>query len=215
MATRDEIKSNILAKIDEISPFTNIDTQWDLLIESLLNSSMNNFLTMIPIHLIKPILHSYSTPTTFEAGTDAFHDLGILNLNVDFLRFSYATCIHWYRPVRKIGFVSTREYDRQFDIHTRAGVAKPQVFLDSINENNKRLIISPFRSNWIAQSDLKVYYVQKCETGAGLFQVEDVAEELLEGYYWFAANQVLTTMERTQFAQNAAQKYAEWLINKQ
>ncbi|OQA90835.1 MAG: hypothetical protein BWY27_00755 [Bacteroidetes bacterium ADurb.Bin234] len=215
MATRDEIKGNILAKMDEISPFSNIDVQWDTLIESLLNSSMNSFLTIIPIHLIKPVFHAYTSPTTFIHGTDAFHDLGILNLNDDFLRFSYATCIYWYRPARQLGFVTSRDYDRQFDIHTRAGVAKPKVFLDSINESNKRLIISPFRSNWIAQSDLKVYYVQKCETGAGLFQVEDVADELLEGYYWYAAHQVLTTMERPDFAQSAIQKYVEWSINKQ
>lgn len=214
MATRDNIKSNILAKIDEISPFSNIDVQWDTLIESVLDSSMNSFLLTIPIHLITPTLHVY-TANTFKYGIDSFEDLGTFNLDADFLRFAYATCIYWYRPVNKIRVVSGSEYIRQFDINTRAGVAKPMVFLDTIDDTYKRLIISPFRSNWIPQSDLRVYYVKRVETGAGKFQVSDVKDELLEGYYWFSAHHVLTAMQRYDFAKQAIIKFNEWVIGKQ
>jgi len=200
--TRNDIKRNILQKIDEISPYQNTDEQYDLLIESMLDDMANRFLLVIPLNLIKENTKPVNTQANNYHGTGQYIDLGIFNLPADFLRLVYVWCRHWKMTVwgdELLDFQkNVGEYKRQFDRHTRAGVAKPKVFREPAS-----LILSPFRQNWML-TDLSVAYVHKQKA-------EDLAEKILDGFFYFTANAVLTSMRQPDFANAMMEKFNEWL----
>ena len=207
---RDDIKRNVLSKIDEISPFQQTDEQFDLLMESMLDDCTNLYLRNIPIHLIIPQeLHlSVNSPNVnFGRGVDNYHDLGVVLLPDDFLRLAYVNCYEWRKPVHDVQSCASEEYNRQFNFHTKAGLQKPKVFIDSESTQHKRLIISPFRDQWKINI-LKIYYVPKTKP-------EDMQEELLDGFYWFFASHVLDAMQRYEQGKMAIGRFGEFLINKQ
>ena len=228
--TRNEIKKNVLSKIDEISPFQETDEQCDLLMESMLDDCANRYLCLIPIHLIRPIgLKLYDNQNTanwnFERGVGKYHDLGIVYLPIHklppppyippqnwqppFLRLAYVNCLEWRRVVTEAKPVTAPEYNRQFNFHTRAGVAKPMAFLDTDNVlyTGKRLIISPFRDAW-GINELEISYIPQTLP-------EFMQEQVLDGFYWFFASYVLESMQRPDFAKVAMAKFGEFLVNKQ
>ena len=209
--TRDDIKRNVLSKIDEISPFQETDQQFDSLMESMLDDCANRYLTVIPIHLIisKELQLSVNPPVNFERGVANYHDLGVVLLPDEFLRLAYVNCFEWRKPVNasEVLTCSTPEYGRQFNFHTKAGLQKPMVFIDSESTKHKRLIISPFRDQWEIKN-LKIYYVPKTKS-------EDMQENLLDGFYWFFAGLLLDAMQRYEQGKMAMGKFGEFLVNKQ
>jgi hypothetical protein len=212
MATRDAIKRNVLSKIDEISPFQETDEQFDLLMESMLNDCANRYLSLLPIHLIVPVKLTLSVNPpnlNFERGVANYHDLGIVYLPTDFLRIAYVNCLEWRRVVNAndCKTPADAQYNRQFNFHTRAGVAKPMAFVDTENVKGKRLIISPFRDDW-GINILTILYVPKTLP-------ENMQNDLLDGFYWFFASYILTSMQRPDFAKVAMEKFGEFLVNKQ
>ena len=130
---RTDIKKNILQKTDEVSPYSNTDEQWDLLIEGMLDDTANKFMRVIPIELIEAGDCCNFIPYQQRShGTQFYVDLAFVYLPKDYNRFLYARTQHWRRMATEKDLFSTEsgEYHRQFDIHTRAGVAKPKVFLE-------------------------------------------------------------------------------------
>jgi hypothetical protein len=207
---REDIKRNVLSKIDEISPFQETDEQFDRLMESMLDDCANRYLSILPIHLIIPqaLPLSVNPPTlNFERGVANYHDLGIVLLPADFLRMAYVNCFEWRKPVNEVKTCASAEYGRQFSFHTKAGLQKPMVFIDTESTQRKRLIISPFRDQW-GINLLKIYYIPKTLP-------EDMQEDLLDGFYWFFASHLLDAMQRYEQGKMAGGKFAEFLVGKQ
>jgi len=211
--TRSDIKRNVLQKIDEISPYQQTDEQWDLLIESMLDDMANRFLLAIPVSLITKNTATLSARNKSH-GINQWQDMALVTLPEDYLRFKYASCVHWRRIITEKDLYTTDsgEYNRQFDIHTRAGIAKPKAFIEPIITSTtsiltpqieKNLIISPFRQNWYINS-LIICYVKKVNA-------ENLEDDILDGFYYFVANAVLTSMRQVEFANAIMGKFTEWL----
>jgi len=213
---RESIKRNILQKIDEISPYANTDEQFDLLIEGMLDDMANRFLRAIPIDFIP--VSSLIPLSNISHGTNEFIDIALVSLPMDYLRFHSARCHHWQRVVTEKDLLNTQnvEYNRQFDMHTRAGVAKPKVFVDKTMKPApptqggnppyympNGLIVCPFRQNWMV-SDLHIHYV--CRSVA-----EYIYDELLDGFFYYTASSVLTSMRQIEFANAMKGKFDEWV----
>ena len=80
---REQIKRNILQKIDEISPYQNTDEQYDLLIESMLDDMANRFMLAIPIEIIP--MSSHIPHSFISHGTNEFIDIGLVKMPFDSL----------------------------------------------------------------------------------------------------------------------------------
>jgi len=206
--TREGIKRNILQKIDEISPFANTDEQYDLLIEGMLDDMANRFAKVIPFKMING--RAIISQTHYSHGTGQFQDLGIVELPNIFLRFISATCPHWRRTVSEKDLLDTEnyQYNRQFDIHTRAGVAKPKVFIDNVSKIptagiRQHLIVSPFRQNWLLSS-LQVQILCR-------IKAEELDIYLLDGFFYYAASAVLTSMRQEGFSKVMMERFEEWM----
>ena len=214
---RTDIKRNILQKIDEISPYANTDEQYDLLIEGMLDDMANRFYCEIPINFFP--VSSLVPLSNISHGINEFIDMGMVKLPMDFLRFMSARCHHWNRTVTEKDLLNTEsgEYNRQFDRHTRAGVAKPKIFIDKAMKPNtippqggqppyymeNGLTVCPFRQNWMV-SDLHIRYIAKTVA-------EYIYDELLDGFFYYVANAVLTSMRQVDFANAMKGKFEEWV----
>jgi hypothetical protein len=207
--TRFEIKKNILHKVDEISPFKETDMQWDSLIEGMLDDMANRFLLAIPVYLI-----IYNTNFIYNKshGTGRYIDIGLVKIPDNYLRLKYINCKHWKKIITEKDLFTTDsgEYNRQFDIHTRVGIARPKAFLEPIYSTDAlsldkgvHLIVSPFRQNWLLR-DLIICYVHRTKA-------ENLQENLLDGFFYFAANALLTSMRQTEFANAMMNKFTEWI----
>jgi len=199
--------------MDEISPFQKTDEQFDSLMEGMLDDCTNLYLRSIPVHLIVKkellLLNANSPSRNFERGIANHHDLGIVLLPDGFLRLAYVACYEWHAPIVSADDVMTvndKEYGRQFNQHTKAGLAKPMVFIDTVDVSKKRLIISPFRDHW-GINVLSVYYVSETKP-------EKLQENLLDGFYWFFASHVLDAMQRYEQGKMAMGKFGEIVSEK-
>jgi hypothetical protein len=203
--TREDIKRTILQKIDEISPYSQTDEQYDLLIEGLLDDAANKYMMLVPITSIKD--NTSPVPvSSLVIGSGIWEDLGIVILPDDFQRLAFAECDHWRRPAVESDYFTTTsgEYHRQFDIHTRAGIAKPKLFFE---QTGKKLIVSPFRQNWL-QSEIRIFYVKR-------ITAELMQEDLLDGFFYYAASSTLTSMRQEDFAKVLMDRCNEFLMTKQ
>jgi hypothetical protein len=206
--------------MDEISPFNDTDEQYDLLIESMLDDMAKRYVCLLPLHLLRlPVEHLRMSE--WKYGTGIYQDMVYAMVPVKFLRFRTATCPHWRRPVMEKDFFTMEnpEYNRQFDIHTRAGIAKPKVFighLTNIWDMNKMFLVSPFRQNWLL-SDLyfRYFYIPTISNTNSTLNLTYLYDEILDGFFYFTASAVLTSMKQFDFAKAMQEKFQEFLIKRQ
>jgi hypothetical protein len=224
--TRDEIKENILHKVDEISPYNEPDEQVEFIMEGLLDDVANRYILALPGEML--IASTNLTATTkflipsfnigVRAGTGKYSDMAIAYVPGDHLRFMGASCPYWNRNIYEndLYLFESGEFKRQFDIHTRAGIAKPKIFMvpsyvmpriyQSGFYGERMFIISPYRANWNITDLYITYHI--------MIKAEDIIEYLLDGFFYFAASHVLTSMRQEEFAKIMMQKFTEFVLLK-
>jgi len=205
---REDIKRNILQKIDEISPYSNTDEQWDLLIEGMLDDMANRYMSIIPISWI----NGYTDPFTalvpqwdLRHGVAYWYDTAYAYLPEDFNRIISVGCIHFRRLItgEEIRTTDSGEFNRQFDRHTRAGVAKPKAFIGE----GRRITVCPFKNHWNI-NDLHIEYIKK-------ISAEEMPDRVLDGFFYYTASAVLTSKQQENFAKVMMEKCNEFLAIKQ
>jgi hypothetical protein len=201
--TRNDIKIAILARIDEISPYDSVDVIWDLLMEKTIDDACNNFLMVVPVHLINAGDFSTATFVNNDDGS------GYIRLKTDFLRLSSFKMKGWKRPVT---FTITQEsprYNLQKNKYTRGGVAKPVVALANKLTANATYLsdvleLFPIYYDWTSNEIEQALYVKKTLP-------EALQDNLLNGYLWYASAEVLMRMQQIDFAKVAMSKYEEFV----
>lgn len=198
--TRADIKLNILQKIDEISPYSQSDEQYDLLIESMLDDMANRYVLIVPIQWLDDTVLS-SITGGIQHGINMFYDMAMVKRPADFNRLVNVSCVYWNRDVTEKDFLNENsgEYNRQFDIHTKAGLASPKVFLLS----GGNFLVCPYRDHWDL-SFLSMTYYRK-------IVAEDIEDKILDGFYYYCASSVLSSMRQEDFAKVLMDKCTEFL----
>lgn len=131
--TREEIKTRVLAKLDEIETMTGASqSPSDELIDALMDESALNMLRNAPIHLIPPIKVNVSA-LNFVHVKDLTNGTGYIALPNDFLRLYSFKMEAWERPAFDYISVSNPEYFKQKIRNLRGGVSKPVV---AVNYND-------------------------------------------------------------------------------
>lgn len=201
--TRNDIKTAILARIDEISPYDSVDIIWDLLMEKTIDDACNNYLMAVPIHLINASDFSTSTFVNNDDGT------GYIRLKTDFLRLSAFKMNGWKRPVSLAITQESPRYNLQKNKYTRGGVAKPVVALvNKLTANatylSTVLELFPIYYDWVSNDIEQALYIKKTLP-------EALQDNLLNGYLWYASAEVLMRMQQLDFAKVAMGKYEEFV----
>ena len=125
--TREEIKTRVLAKLDEIETMTGASqSPSDALIDALMDESALNMLRNAPIHLIPPTKVNVSA-LNFVHVKDTANGTGYIALPNDFLRLYSFKMDTWERPAFDYISVSNPEYFKQKIRNLRGGVSKPVV----------------------------------------------------------------------------------------
>ena len=201
--TRENYKKAVLAKIDEISPYENVDIIWDLLMEQVLNEACNNFLMICPLHLID----TSNIPTyTFVNNDDG---TGFIRLPKDFLRLSQFKMKDWQRPVIVPITQESPRYNLQKDKYTRGGVAKPvcalvEMMPVSTTYLTTVLELFPIYYDWTENDIEKALYIKQTLP-------ENLQDNLLSGAQWYTASQLLLQMNQQDFAKVAQMKFEEFI----
>ena len=200
---RTDIKKAILAKMDEISPFETIDIIWDSLMEEVIDEACNNYLMLVPIHLVNTGTLTTSTFINNNDGT------GYIKLPLDFLRLSGFKMIGWRRQVTTPITQESPRYNLQLNKYTRAGIAKPVCALvnklqASGNYMSTVLQLFPIYYDWTFRDVDTASYIKKTLP-------ENLQENLITGYLWYATSQLLISMERADFAKIAQIKFEEFM----
>lgn len=201
--TRNDIKTAILARIDEISPYDSVDIIWDLLMEKTIDDACNNYLMAVPIHLINASDFSISTFVNNDDGT------GYIRLKTDFLRLSAFKMNGWKRPVSLAITQESPRYNLQKNKYTRGGVAKPVVALANkltatATYLSTVLELFPIYYDWVSNDIEQALYIKKTLP-------EALQDNLLNGYLWYASAEVLMRMQQLDFAKVAMGKYEEFV----
>lgn len=128
--TRAEIKTRVLAKLDEIETMTGASqSPSDELIEALMDESVLNMLRNAPIHLIPPTKVNVSA-VSFVHVKDTANGTGYIVLPNDFLRLYSFKMDTWERPAFDYISVSNPKYFKQKIRNLRGGVSKPVVVVN-------------------------------------------------------------------------------------
>lgn len=218
--TRNDVVDNILIKIDEISPFSEPDEQFKLLIDGMLDDSANAFLRLIPLHLLRGMEHVLSTASlnTSSDSTDyTVNGLGVWDVpqSVNFLRMTRCICSQWRRPVIGMTPVSSSDYMKEFNRFTSSGCCKPRIYDDTSSQ--RRLILAPYNDNQ-QKNDIRLYYIPSIpksdmeHDGANTYGIPD---EILDAFFYYASAQVLATTQRNEFAELMMNKFNEYLLNRE
>lgn len=215
--TRGEAKVNILHKIDEISPFDNVDTQWDILIEGMLDSCVRKVYESVPPRFLKALVLSYSDSNPIRRIPIERASLAIPS---DCIRILSVQCATWERPITTFITSDMPEFALQNNIYNKGGASKPKGYISQDYSDSdptlteQRIIVSPFTDDNINQ-DITVYYVKMPVLGTDDSHTFEVQADLLDGVYWFTAYSVLVSMKEVEFAKHALSKYQEFIIFKQ
>ena len=125
--TREEIKTRVLAKLDEIETMTGASqSPSDALIDALMDESALNMLRNAPIHLIPPTKVNVLA-LNFVHVKDTANGTGYIAMPNDFLRLYSFKMDTWERPAFDYISVSNPEYFKQKIRNLRGGVSKPVV----------------------------------------------------------------------------------------
>lgn len=217
--TRDDVVKNILIKIDEISPFSEPDEQFTLLIDGLLDNAANSFLRLIPLHLLRGVGKRLST-ATLNAGSDSafyvLNRLGAWDVPSSFLRMIKCTCNQWRRPVMTMLPITDSQYEKEFNRFTSSGNSKPVIYDDTIGDN-RRLILAPYTDTG-THDDIELLYVEEVPVSSQAqsgSQQYGIPEEILDSFFYYASYVILTTMQKADFAQLMLNKFKESITSRQ
>ena len=128
--TRDEIKTRVLAKMDEVETMTGASQNpSDVLIEKLMDESALNMLRNVPVHLIPPVKVN-TLALNFIHEKDLENGTGYIALPADFLRLYSFKMASWERPATDFISIANAEYYKQKNKALRGGVSKPVVVIN-------------------------------------------------------------------------------------
>lgn len=117
--TRDEIKTLVKQKLDEVSHFDTFQIDSVEFIETFLDSAAEKILLTVPLHLIPPDDFSNQNQNARSDGS------GYIALPSDFLRLSSFQMTEWDRPVVKAIGTEHPTYNLQKNNVTRGKPSKP------------------------------------------------------------------------------------------
>lgn len=117
--TRDEIKTLVKQKLDEVSHFDTFQIDSVEFIETFLDSAAEKILLTVPLHLIPPDDFSNQNQNARSDGS------GYIALPSDFLRLSSFQMAEWDRPVVKAIGTEHPTYNLQKNNVTRGKPSKP------------------------------------------------------------------------------------------
>lgn len=117
--TRDEIKTLVKQKLDEVSHFDTFQIDSVEFIETFLDSAAEKILLTVPLHLIPPDNFSNQNQNARSDGS------GYIALPSDFLRLSSFQMEEWDRPVVKAIGTEHPTYNLQKNNVTRGKPSKP------------------------------------------------------------------------------------------
>ena len=128
--TRAEIKTRVLAKLDEIETMTGASqSPSDVLIDALMDESTLNMLRNAPLHLIPPTKVNVSA-LNFVHVKDLENGTGYIALPNDFLRLYSFKMDTWERPAFDYISITNPEYFKQKIRSLRGGTSKPVVVVN-------------------------------------------------------------------------------------
>ncbi len=116
---RDEIKTLVKQKLDEVSHFDTYQIDGVEFIETFLDSAAEKILLTVPLHLIPPDDFSNQNQNARSDGS------GYIALPSDFLRLSSFQMTEWDRPVIKAIGTEHPTYNLQKNTITRGKPSKP------------------------------------------------------------------------------------------
>ena len=130
--TRDEIRTRVLAKLDEIEVMAGADqSPTDVLINILMDESALLMLRNAPLHLLRPEKVDVSSSNTNLTQTiNEEEGIGSIVLPSDFLRLYSFKMKAWKRPVTDVISIANPLYDKQKNRATRGGINKPVVVIN-------------------------------------------------------------------------------------
>jgi hypothetical protein len=201
--TRDELKSTVKSKIDELTPFdgglalitSDVNLQnnpVELYIEQFIDQSARETLLEAPAHVL---------PLTVLSGLvfDLTNKKVTIPQPADFLRMGIVKFASWERPVYTVTYPGNPEYNKQLNTYLRSGHSRPKVI-------------------WMNISGAPVFICYGVEslTGADArYTAETVAENMPEILYeamtWHCAFQVLEVFDREKLSQMAMGRYTKSL----
>lgn len=117
--TRDEIKTIVKQKLDEVSHFDTFQVDSVEFIETFLDSAAEKILLTVPLHTIPPDDFSNQNQNARSDGS------GYIALPSDFLRLSSFQMTEWDRPVIKAIGTEHPIYNLQKNLITRGKPSKP------------------------------------------------------------------------------------------
>ena len=215
--TRAEAKINILHKIDEISPFDDVDIQWDSLIEGTLDASVRTFYCTVPSRFLKAKVQNLGNNITL---TRIPIDKASFELQSDCIRLISIICTTWQIPITKLITPDMQEFRFQSNIYLKGGSAKPKGYVTQemstadATKTVQRVVVSPFTA-FNDDSDLTYYYIPMPDCGDTDNDTFAVQEDLQEGIFWFVAYSILISMKQAEFSKQAYMKYQEFLATKE
>lgn len=167
-----ELKIEVLKIIDEVGASNNANT---FNIEPMLKDTAKYLLNVAPLRLISKHTN-FKTASTINLKDGS----GEVTLPVDFIRLVSYKMDGWKRNVVVALDCESSEYTKQFNAITRAGIAKPKVFI----RGNKIIYFSlPTSMNHKITEALCVCNIEP--------ESDDFPQQLISPLLWITASKVL------------------------
>lgn len=134
--TREQIKYNVLSKLDEITSldeFQQVPTVG--LIDTLMDESTISMLRNAPLHLL-PSVKINVTSLTLNHYKNMDDGTGYVGLPDDFLRLYRFKMAAWQRTATEAISIHNPKYKLQSSKHTRGGLVKPVVAINQLSVVN-------------------------------------------------------------------------------
>ena len=198
---RGSIVSQILMRMDEISPFANVQAMQNVPVDKFLNQSAIELLYLLP-----PFIIGKSTPIPVaEISKDTVLGIGSITLPSDFLKLNRFQMAAWQRPVTEAINEQSPEYAHQFNKYQRGGVAKPVVAVVAKGSNK---VLEYFS---VPASD---NHAVKEATYIPTMIPENLPEHLVDPLSWLTAHTLFLVMGQEQSASAALLKVTQFIQNR-
>lgn len=216
---RGSIVSQVLMRMDEISPFANVQAMQNVPVEKFLNQSAEELLYMLPSFIIGkslPIPTEETVKETVEGKVvdvvkrlgvvDVIAGIGSLPIPTDFIKINRFKMAAWQRPVTEAISEQSPEYAQQFNKYQRGGVAKPVVAIVS-NGDKKTLEYYSVPASDTTHKVKEASYIPH-------MLPENLPEHLIEPLAWLTAYTVFLVMGQEQSSSAALLKVTQYIQNR-
>lgn len=200
--TRAQIIKAVQARMNDLLPGTQIEVGSSPFVDALLDSCVENFYLMMPVHVLPATDFSSNTVVTVDSDEVKVNRI---QLPEDFIKLISFRCEDWNRAASKALAEGTQQHYKQYHAWTFGGNSRPEVAIVVDTTYGRCIEYYNYNSTTASTTITLALCAVKGD-------VEDIPDNLIDAFAWYVASVTFQSMNEMDSSKAALEKVQQYII---